>query len=183
MTAGPPPYWLVLIDLQRVFADSDSPWVTPDFASVAAACRRLGRAYAGRTVLTRFLPHQRPTAAWMDYYAQWPFARDPANAGRFDLVEPWTDTDAPVVSAARFGKWGPELAAVVGDATLVVAGVSTDCCVLSTVLAAVDDGRRLRVVADACAGLDDASHRRALDAMALYAPHVTLTTTEAELAG
>lgn len=182
MTAGPPD-WLVLIDLQRVFAEPDSPWVTPDFASAADACRRLGTAYAGRTVLTRFLPHQQPTAAWMDYYAQWPFARDPANAARFHLVEPWADTDAPVVSAARFGKWGSELAAIVGDAPLVVAGVSTDCCVLSTVLAAVDDGRRLRVVVDACAGLDNDSHRRALDVMALYAPHVTLTTVAAELAG
>ncbi len=174
--------WLVLVDLQRVFAEPESPWVTPGFAAAAAACRRLETAYAGRTVLTRFLPHQHPTAAWADYYAEWPFALDPANAAGYDLVEPWADSDAPVVSAARFGKWGEELAGIVGDGALVVAGVSTDCCVLSTVLGAVDDGRRVRVVADACAGLDDASHRRALDAMALYTPHVTLTSVAAELA-
>ena len=40
----------------------------------------------------------------------------------------------PVVDATTFGKWGPELAAVVGDGPLTVVGVATDCCVISTVL-------------------------------------------------
>ncbi len=34
---------------------------------------------------------------------------------------------------------------------MVLCGVSTDCCVLMTALAAVDDGVAVRVVADACA--------------------------------
>ena len=77
----------------------------------------------------------------------------------------------------------PDLAAVVGpDAPLVLTGVSTDCCVLSTALAAADAGRFVTVVADACAGLSDADHQRALDAMALYAPLITITSV-AEVTG
>lgn len=65
----------------------------------------------------------------------------------------------------------------------MLAGVSTDCCVLSTALAAADAGVRVRVVADACAGATDADHERALLAMALYAPLITLTTVDAVLSG
>jgi nicotinamidase-related amidase len=87
------------------------------------------------------------------------------------------DHAGPSVDRPAFGKWGPELdAATGGSRDLVLAGVSTDCCVLSTALAAADDGVRVRVVADACAGATDADHERALLAMALYAPLVTVTT-------
>ena len=54
--------------------------------------------------------------------------------------------------------------------------MTTDCCVLCTVLAAADAGRKVRVVTDACAGSTDDDHRRALAILALYAPLVELTT-------
>jgi nicotinamidase-related amidase len=47
--------------------------------------------------------------------------------------------------------------------------------VLSTALAAADAGERVRVLADACAGLSENDHRRALDAMALYGPLIEVT--------
>jgi nicotinamidase-related amidase len=81
------------------------------------------------------------------------------------------------VDKTTFGKWGPELAeATRASGEMVLAGVSTDCCVLSTALAAVDEGVRVRVVSDACAGISDADHQRALDVMALYAPLIEITT-------
>ena len=73
-------------------------------------------------------------------------------------------------------------AALGGAEDIVLTGVSTDCCVLSTALAAADDGVRVRVAADACAGLSDLDHRRALDAMALYAPLIEVTTVDTVLA-
>jgi nicotinamidase-related amidase len=58
----------------------------------------------------------------------------------------------------------------------VLTGVSTDCCVLSTALAAADAGCFVQVVADACAGVTDTDHDRALAAMALYEPLIRVTT-------
>lgn len=174
--------WLVAVDLQTVFADPASPWRTPDFARAAAATEALLPAFAGRVVCTRFVAPAEPADAWVDYYADWPFALVPGTDPLYDLVPPFAGLDLPVVSAPTFGKWGPDLAAVVGpDAPLVLTGVSTDCCVLSTALAAADAGRRVRVVADACAGLSEADHQRALDALALYAPLITMTTAAAVL--
>ena len=126
---------------------------------------------------------ENPEGSWVSYYGDWPFALVPPTDPLYDLVPPFADLGVPVVSAPTFGKWGPELAAVVGpDAPLVLTGVSTDCCVLSTALAAADAGRFVTVVADACAGLSRTDHQRALDAMALYAPLITITDVATALA-
>jgi nicotinamidase-related amidase len=172
---------LVVIDAQHVFADAGSPWGAPRFAEVHPAIRRLTAAFAGRVVHTRFVAPAEPAGAWVPYYEQFPFALRPADAPLYALVD--DPGDAPVLDAPTFGKWGPGLAARVGDRPMLLAGVSTDCCVLSTALPAADAGVPVRVVTDACAGASDADHDRALAAMALYAPLITLTTTEAVLAG
>ena len=173
--------WLVVVDMQAVFADEGSAWRTPRYADAAAGVRALQPAFGGRTVWTRFVAPTTPRGAWVPYYEEWAFALQPSESPlwAFRDLDPGDD---PVIDAPTFGKWGRRMAAVTGDAPLVVTGVSTDCCVLSTALGAADDGRFVRVVADACAGASDADHRRALDAMALYRPLITITDVAAELA-
>jgi len=172
---------LVVVDLQHVFADEDSLWRAPRFAEIRPRIAELVAAFGDRVVWTRFVAPEQPAGAWRAYYEQFPFALQPPDAHLYQLVE--DPGGAPVVDATTFGKWGPELAALVGEGPLVLAGVSTDCCVLSTALPAADAGVPVHVVTDACAGASDADHDRALAAMALYAPLITLTTTDAVLAG
>jgi nicotinamidase-related amidase len=174
--------WLVVIDMQVIFADRKSGWFTRGFDSIVPSVRQLIDAFGERVVYTRFIAPQHPEGAWRAYYEEWPFA---LNADALNEMHPDFPTEGhTVVDRATFGKWGPELeAATDGCRELVLAGVSTDCCVLSTALPAADAGVPVRVVTDACAGASDADHERALAAMALYAPLITLTTTEAVLAG
>jgi nicotinamidase-related amidase len=167
---------LVVVDMQRVFADPASGWATPGFAAIVPAVARLVQDCAPEVTFTRFVAPAEPTGAWRDYYARWPFALQPPDAPLWDVV-PELGPTGPTVDAPTFSKWGPELAARVGAARLVLAGVSTDCCVLSTAVAAADAGVPVQVVADACAGVDDASHRKALDVLALYAPLVEVVTS------
>ncbi|WP_020118146.1 cysteine hydrolase family protein [Streptomyces canus] len=175
MTTG----WLAVIDMQRVFAEPDSPWAAPRYAEAAAGVRRLLPAFAERVTFTRFVAPGEPTGAWRAYYARWPFALQTPEAPLWRLTAEFADR-APhehVMDATTFGKWTPELAARVGpEGRLVLAGVSTDCCVLSTALAAADAGVETLVVSDACAGADDASHIRALDVMELYGPLIQVVT-------
>ena len=88
-----------------------------------------------------------------------------AVAWLYDLVPPF-DRVARRIDRTTFGKWDADTAATLDHpAEVVLAGVSTDCCVLSTALAAADAGIRVRVVADACAGASRTDHERALAAI------------------
>lgn len=174
---------LVGVDLQRIFADPSSAWATPGFERALAGTRRLLPAYEERTVLTRFVAPRHPQGAWVDYYRLWPFALVPDDDPLYDLVDGLDAAAARIVSEPTFGKWGAALEKVLGDADgMLLTGVSTDCCVLSTALGAADAGIRVRVATDACAGVTDADHERALAAMALYTPLIELTTVDEVLA-
>ena len=176
-----PEGWLVVVDLQHVFGDADSPWGAPRFADVRPRIRELVGAFGERIVWTRFVAPSRPTGAWTEYYEQFPFALQPPDAPLYALVD--DPGAAPVVDATTFGKWGPELAAIVRNGPLTVAGVATDCCVISPVLPAADAGIPVRVVGDACAGSTDDDHASALRVMSLYAPLVHVVSTAEVLAG
>jgi nicotinamidase-related amidase len=165
-----------VIDMQRVFGEPGSPWLAPRFAEIVEPVRRLAVALAPRVVFTRFVAPARPHGAWRRYYDQWPFALQPPGARIYELAGPFAAMAGPTLDATTFSKWGPELAARAGDGPLVLAGVSTDCCVLSTALAAADAGIPVQVVADACAGIDDEGHAQALHVMSLYGPLVEVVT-------
>ncbi|HEY8300942.1 MAG TPA: cysteine hydrolase [Jatrophihabitans sp.] len=164
---------LVVIDLQHVFGDPTSPWGAPRFDEIREPTSRLVTAFGDAVTFTRFVAATEPNGAWRAYYEQWPFARVAPEDPMYDLVEPYRDR--PAVTATTFGKWA-ELAPLVGD-DIVVTGVSTDCCVISTVLPAADAGARVRVVADACAGASDETQAQALAVMGLYAPLVEIVST------
>jgi nicotinamidase-related amidase len=166
---------LVLIDLQHVFADPGSPWGAPRFDEITGPINRLIAAYEPAVTFTRFVAPEHPRGAWTAYYREWPFALVPPDDPMYELVEPYRER--PAITATTFGKWA-ELAHIVGD-DIVVAGVSTDCCVISTVLPAADAGVRVRVASDACAGATDETHAQALAVMALYAPLVEVVTSDA----
>ena len=170
--------WLVVIDMQDVFADPASEWAAPGFDGIRPGVQRLVQHFDGRAVFTRFVAPSDPDGAWRDYYVRFPWALQPPDASIYRLaVDPG---DHRVLDATTFGKWGTALAEATDHATsLVLAGVSTDCCVLSTALAAADAGISVTVAGDACAGASPEDHQRALDAMALYAPLITVTTVDA----
>lgn len=178
-----PDAWLVVIDPQRIFASPDSAWGSPMFADIVEHVRRLAAVADERTVVTRWVPAADPQGSWAAYLAAWPFADVPADDPLLELVPEARDLSDTTVSLPTFGKWGPDLEAVTGPTPhLVLAGVSTDCCVVSTALAAADAGATITVVTDACAGSTPENHRAALDVMALYPPQITLATSAEVLA-
>ncbi|MEU9211077.1 cysteine hydrolase [Streptomyces sp. NPDC048415] len=175
---------LAVIDMQRVFAEPDSPWATPRFGEAADGVRRLLPAFEDRVTFTRFLAPENPVGSWRAHYDQWPFARRPPGDRLWELTDEFAASAGHLVDATTFGKWTPELAERVGaEGRLVLAGVSTDCCVLSTALAAADAGVEVLVAADACAGVDDDSHIKALQVMDLYRPLIRVVTVDDVLAG
>ena len=179
-----PDAWLVVIDPQRIFADPSSQWGSPMFPAIVDPVRRLAAAAGRRTVVTRWVPAREPQGSWKAYLEAWPFADVPEGDPLLGLVPEMAGLADQVVSLPTFGKWGYALQEVTGPTPhLVLAGVSTDCCVISTALAAADAGATITVVTDACAGSSPANHRAAMDVMALYPPQITLATTAEVLSG
>ena len=166
---------LALIDLQRIFADPESGWATPDFGRVVEPTKQLIERFAPNVVFTRFVAPAQPTGAWVPYYEEFPFALQPPDADDYQLVDEFKG--APTLDKTTFGAWGPELAAR-SNGQLVLGGVTTDCCVISTALAAVDAGVRVQVVEEACAGSTDDNHRKAIDIMRLYAPMLEIVSVD-----
>ncbi|NHA66546.1 cysteine hydrolase family protein [Phycicoccus flavus] len=167
---------LVLVDPQVVFADPGvSPWGSPMFGAAVGAMRELADA-AGpdATVVTRFVADPALGGSWGRYYEDWPFALVPDDDPLYAVVPELDRLGARVVTAGTFGKWPVLRDLVAPGARVRVAGVATDCCVLSTVLPMADAGITVEVVADACAGSTPENHARALDAMRLFAPQVLI---------
>jgi nicotinamidase-related amidase len=177
------PAWLLAIDMQAVFGDPSSPWCAPEYARASAGIQRLLPAFGERAVFTRFVAPAEPRGAWIAYYEQWPFALVPDGDPLYALTAPFATAAPHIETRPTFGKWDARLAAAMGGASeIVLTGVSTDCCVISTALAAADAGVHVRLAVDACAGASAADHQRALDAMALYAPLIDLTSVDEVLA-
>ena len=168
---------LVVIDMQRVFADPGGEWATPRFGEILPRVADLVAA-TKHVTFTRFVAPTTPKGSWVRYYERFPFALRPADDRMWDVVDGIGATPDRTIAATTFGKWSHRLAARVGDATLVLAGVSTECCVVATAVAAADSGARVQVVTDACAGASDASHASALQVLEWFAPQVELVTTD-----
>jgi nicotinamidase-related amidase len=167
----------VVIDMQRVFADPESEWATPRFAEIVPRVADLV-AQTKQVTFTRFVAPTTPKGSWVRYYERFPWALKPPDDPMWDVVDGIGADPARTIAATTFGKWSHRLSARVGDATLVLAGVSTECCVVATAVAAADAGARVQVVTDACAGATDESHAAALGVLEWFAPQVELTTTD-----
>ena len=176
--------WLVVIDPQAIFASADSAWGSPFFAEALPRIHALAEAFGDRVLVTRWMPTADRSTSWGAYFAAWPFADQPPSDALFDLVPEARGLSIhPTLDLPTFGKWGPELEAIVGRGThVVLAGVSTDCCVISTALAAADAGAFVTIAADACAGSTVENHAAAIHVMDLYPPQITVSDTSAVLA-
>jgi nicotinamidase-related amidase len=164
--------WLVVIDMQNVFADPGSPWHVPRFAETLAPVEALVAAFAPRVTFTRFVAPAEPAGAWVAYYREFGFALQPPDAPLYQLVPALAAH--PTLDATTLGKWSPALAAIVGS-EMVLAGVASDACVIGTALAAADAGVHVRVAADACAGANDAVHAQALGVMRSWGPLIDVS--------
>ena len=67
--------WLVVIDRQKVFAESKwSTWACAggSYYSTDEPFGRLAKAFGDRVVYTRYIAPIPPKGAWVDYFKNWP---------------------------------------------------------------------------------------------------------------
>ncbi|WP_180935987.1 cysteine hydrolase family protein [Nocardioides ungokensis] len=169
--------WLVVIDLQRAFADPASGWATEGYRPAEKQVARLVEHFAGSVVFTRFVRDTNERGAWRQYYDKWPQFRVTPESSQWELTLD-APPGTPVVDESTFSKWGTQLRDLVGDAPLVLCGVATECCVLATAFAAADAGSHVTVASDACAGATRELHVAALRIMGTNSPLIDVTTVD-----
>jgi nicotinamidase-related amidase len=164
----------IAVDLQRLFAET-TEWHTPALDAIVPTVARIAAAQPERTVFTRFITPAAPQHAagvWQRYYQRWRSVTlermDPA---LLELVMPLRRFAPPatVIDKTTYSAFESEaflrlLERRQAD-TLIFTGIETDVCVLTSVMAAVDRGLRVIVVADAVASSSAAGHRAVLDAV------------------
>jgi len=170
---------LVVIDMQRAFRQ-EGQWHVPRYDHAAGTIARLASA-GFEPITTRFVPDPTEPGSWSAYYDRWSSMRlDPADS-IWDLELPGVEAGSSI-DLPTFTKWGEELARLIPvGGELILAGVATDCCVLSTALGAADAGRYVTVVEDACAGQNDEAHDQAISLMRLLSPMINVLNSEAML--
>lgn len=169
---------LVIIDMQHVFCDPQSQWAVPAYRQAEANILRLMAHHRGSLVCTKFVRDPAESGSWHDYYQRWDECREAPDSAVWDLTfQP--QQAYSTVTCSTFSKWGDELAALTEQSSeLLICGVATDCCVLATALGAVDAGKRVTIVHDACAGTNAQVHSEALSVMGMLAPMVKIVSTD-----
>lgn len=168
---------LIVIDMQETFRRPESEWFVSQYQPAAENVMKLTERFGDSVIWTRFVRDPAEQGSWGAYYDRWAASRHDPDSPAWDLTIPVPD-GATVLSMHTFSKWGQELAQLTaGTEHLIICGVATDCCVLATVLGAVDAGKMVTVVTDACAGSTAEAHDQALALMRLLAPMVTVTET------
>jgi nicotinamidase-related amidase len=163
VSAAPAPL-LVVVDVQRVVVRADSPWRIDGLEDRLPAIVGLAEAFAPDVVFTRHVPPaDGGTGTWRRFYRAWSGLSDPALWERVPELAGIPGVDAPKSIYSCFG--APALKAELerrGGPPLVLCGAETDCCVLATVLEAVDRGLEVIVAEDAVASPDATAHAGAL---------------------
>lgn len=161
----------LVIDMQPLFAPGGA-WPVPGIGALLPPCARLLAHAPGAAAFARFIPAETPEAApgqWRHYYRRWPEVTGtrlpPAQLAVLDALR-CLAPEAPVIDKAGYSAFEvpalPALLARRGAETLVLSGVETDVCVLSTALAAVERGLRVILAEDAMASAEPAMHAAAL---------------------
>lgn len=172
---------LLVIDMQNVYTTGQE-WACEGVETASAAILSLLKKNVPEHVIfTQYLAPEHPVGVWKEY--------NEVNAGV--NADPWLNEMMPEFRAwtERFPVYTknvyssftiPEVAEAAKHADrIVISGVVAECCVLSTVLSAIDAGCKVIYLTDAVAGLTETSRKEAEKIVSYFAPlHTELMTSE-----
>lgn len=163
----------IAVDMQVLFTPPGR-WVV-DMAPILPNVQAISATHPARTLFTRFVVPEHAEHApgqWRRYYEHWwDFTGRHLDDGRLELVEPLRSIaspgaviDKPTHSAFEAPELEEKLRAL-GATNLVLTGVETDVCVLTTALSGIDRGYRVIVISDAVTSSSPEGHAATLGAL------------------
>ena len=172
---------LLVIDMQNVYTRGQE-WACEGVEAASASILRLLNSHIPEQVIfTEYLASEHPEGIWKEYNEV--NAAVNADSWLNEMMQeflPWIKK-YPVYTKSVYSSFAiPEVVEAAKKAgRLVISGVVAECCVLSTVLSAIDAGCKVIYLTDAVAGLSEASRKETEKIVSYFAPlHTELMTTE-----
>ena len=159
----------LVVDMQELFR-SHPDWGSASLTGIVPPIQRLLKAKPQNAYFSRFIPPQQmdhATGAWRRYYQRWHRVTldrmDPNLVNVIEELRPW---ERGIVDKLGYSALGNlEFRRQVTQAEgrcLILSGVETDVCVLSTAMEAMDLGLRVILPLDAIASSSARCHELAL---------------------
>lgn len=164
---------LLVIDMQNVYRPGEE-WGCPAFPRALRNITALLDAGVP-AVFTRFVAPGDPVGAWQDYNRD--YAHINESAWLNDLaaeLKPYLDR-CPLVDKSTYSSWTAEVARLAeGYDRILLSGVVAECCVLATLMAAMDAGKKVVYLTDCVAGQSEEYERSVQKIAGIYVPMHTL---------
>lgn len=176
---------LLVIDMQNVYLPEEE-WACPTMKESIKNVRKILDSKTGCEVLfTQYLPWRHPFGRWEEYNREYrSINENPWLSEICEDLKPYTD-HVPVITKSTYSSLkAPEVlhAAVRAD-RLVLAGVVAECCVLATMMEAVDFGIPVIYLTDCCSGQTPEKEQRVLGVCDSLSPvHIRMMTSDEYLA-
>ena len=168
---------LLMVDFQNVYLPGNE-WACPSMpAAMKNTIRILEAENAPDCVMTKFVAPAEPVGRWAQYNEAYREINENAFLAEFpEELAPWAEK-AAVVEKTTYSSMDAEgvIAAMAGKSAVVLTGVVADCCVLATMMDAIDRGYEVVYLYDCIAGMSEESEAQIRALAEIYTPvHTTI---------
>lgn len=147
----------LVIDMQNVYTD-EGKWCCPATKEAALNIKRILESKNGEidVIFTRFLASSDPQGVWKEYNIENRDVNEDAFSNEMMAAFQSELEEYPLYTKSTYSSLAiPEVKKAAKEAErVVVSGVVAECCVLSTVMALIDEGIPVVYLTDAVAGID-----------------------------
>lgn len=176
---------LLVVDFQNVYLPGND-WACPSMPeAMANTMRILDAENAPDCVMTKFVAPAEPTGRWQQYNEAYRQINENAFLAEFPkALKPYAEKATVVEKSTYSSMDAPEvIAAMEGKRTVVLCGVVADCCVLATMMDAIDMGYEVVYLYDCIGGVSEESETEFRALAEIYAPiHTTVMSSDEYLA-
>ena len=172
---------LLIIDMQNVYTKGQE-WACCGTDNAAkSTLKLLSSCHCPDVIFTQYLACENPKGVWKEYNRiNASINSDPWLNAIIPALLPWTKK-YPIYSKSVYSSLAiPQVKEAAAQARRVlISGVVAECCVLSTVLAAIDEGCQVIYLKDAVSGLTPRSERETENLISYFSPlHTKIVTTD-----
>ena len=176
---------LLVVDFQNVYLPGYD-WACPSMPqAMENTMKILDAENAPNCVMTKYIAPAEPLGRWEQYNEAYREINENAFLSEFpEEFAPYAEKAAVVEKSTYSSMDAPEvLAAMEGKKAVVLTGVVADCCVLATMMDAIDLGYEVVYLYDCIAGVSEESEAEIRGLAEIFAPiHTTIMSSDEYLA-